>query len=265
MASPLFEIVFVRFFFAFLVLFPIALITKKLHFHKKDLPHLLLISLFFAGNVLLYVIGLQYTTSIASQLFYLLTPTFVIILSALFLHQKIEKKHLLSIVVGFAGGLLIIFRSSSSSVTQSLGNMKGNIVILIAVAIWSLYVVSSKKLSHKYSPLSIITFVSFITAILAFLFLSMEKQNIITAFTHAHFLTLVNLFLLVILNSIAFFFLYQWAIKLVKPFSVSLSTYLGLLSTAVLAIPLFGEQITPQLIISSLLIITSSYLTFRKG
>lgn len=259
-----FQIVFVRFFLAFLILLPIGVITKKLRFDKEDLPYLLLISLFFAGNVLFFVVGLQYTTSIASQLFYLLTPTLVIALSALFLQHKIEKKHLLSIGAGFAGGLLLITRSGNSTFVQSLGSMKGNVLILTAVCCWALYVTSSKKMSHKYSPLSLIIFVNFVTVLLAFIFLYFQGQDITTAFAHAQVLTITNLFLLTVLNSILFFFLYQWAIKLVKPFSVSLSSYIGVLATALLAIPLFGEKITPQLVASGLLIGLSSYLTFKK-
>lgn len=259
-----FQIVFVRFFLAFLILFPIGFFTRKLHFDTKDLPYLLLLSIFFAGNVLFFVVGLQYTTSIASQLFYLLTPTLVIALSALFLQHKIEKKHLLSIGAGFAGGILLITRSGNSTLVQSLGNMKGNVLILTAVCCWALYVTLSKKMSHKYSPLNLIILVNFVTSLLAFLFLIFQGQDIFTTITQAHPLIIINLFLLTVLNSILFFFLYQWAIKLVKPFSVSLSSYIGVLATALLAIPLFGEQITIQLVVSGLLIGISSYLTFKK-
>jgi drug/metabolite transporter (DMT)-like permease len=259
-----FQIVFIRFLLAFFILFPIALFTGKLSFDKKDFPYLLCISLLFAGNVLFFVVGLQYTTSIISQLFYLLTPALVIIFSFIFLRHNIEKRHLLSIGVGFAGGLLLIVRSGSTLLVQSLGNTKGNILILMAVCCWALYVTLSKKLSQKYTPLSLVVVVNGVTALLAFLLLSFRNQNIVVSLSRAHPIPLVNLICLVVLNSILFFFLYQWAIKLVKPFSVSLSSYLGVLASALLAVPLFGEKITLQLAVSGLLIGISSYLTFKK-
>ena len=259
-----FQIVFVRFFLAFLILLPTGVITKKLHFDKSDLLYLTFISLLFAGNILLFMVGLQYTTSIASQLLYLLTPAFVIVLSSFILKHRIEGKHVLSIVAGFSGGLLLVFRSDNAALSQSLGNMKGNIMILSAVICWSLYVTLSKKLSHKYSPLSLIVLVNFVTGALALLLMIFKREDIVSAFSHAHMLPIINLLLLVVFNSILFFFLYQWAIKLVKPFSVSLSSYIGTLVTATLAIPLFGEKITAQLVISGLLIGISSYLTFKK-
>lgn len=259
-----FQIVFVRFFLAFIILLPIGVITKKVSFDKKDLPYLVFVSLLFAGNVLLFMVGLQYTTSIASQLLYLLTPAFVIVLSSFILKHRIEGKHVLSIAAGFTGGLLLVFRSGNTALSQSLGNIEGNMMILVAVVCWSLYVTLSKKLSHKYSPLSLIVLVNFVTGILALLLMCFQGEDLISAFSHAHVLPIINLLLLVVFNSILFFFLYQWAIKLVKPFSVSLSSYIGTLVTALLAIPLFGEKITVQLVVSGLLIGISSYLTFKK-
>ena len=260
-----FQIAFTRFFFAFLVLLPVAFFKKQLRFHKKDFFLLLFSSLFFAGNIILFVIGLPHTSSIASQLFYLLTPTFVIILSFFLLRHKIEMKHILSIITGFIGGLILVIRGGNVAVlTASLGTTQGNILILSAVMCWSIHVVFSKKLSEKYTPLNLLVISSIVTSLISGIFLLTGKTNLIYLYTHASWPSVASLILLITLNSIVFFFLYQWAIKLVKPFSVSLSSYLSLLATAVIAIPLFGEKITVQLVISGLLIGVSSYLTFKK-
>jgi len=260
-----FQIAFTRFFFAFLILLPIAFIKKQLHFYKKDFFLILFTSLFFAGNIVFFVTGLSHTTSIASQLFYLLTPTFVIILSFFFFKHKIEMKHILSIVTGFLGGLILITRRGDKvDLTASLGTAEGNMLIITAVVCWSMYIILSKKLSEKYTPLNLLVMSSFVTSLISGIFLLFKQTNLIYLYTHASWPSIASLILLITLNSIVFFFLYQWAIKLVKPFSVSLSSYLSLLATAVIAIPLFGEKITVQLVISGLLIGVSSYLTFKK-
>lgn len=260
-----FQIAFTRFFFAFLILLPVAFFKKQLHFHKKDFFLLLFSSLFFAGNIILFVIGLPHTTSIASQLFYLLTPTFVIILSYFLLRHKIETKHIFSIITGFIGGLILVIRGGNVAIlTASLGTTQGNILILSAVMCWSIHVVLSKKLSEKYTPLNLLVISSIVTSFISGIFLLFKQTNLIYLYIHASWPSIVSLLLLITLNSILFFFLYQWAIKLVKPFSVSLSSYLSLLATAVIAIPLFAEKITAQLVVSGLLIGISSYLTFKK-
>jgi len=52
--------------------------------------------------------------------------------------------------------------------------------------------------------------------------------------------------------------------KQVKPFTASLSTYIGLLATALTAATFLHEQINAQLILSTLLLLISSYVSLKK-
>jgi len=258
------QIVFTRFFFSFIILFSIALFTKKLTFDKNDIPHIILASLLFSCNIFFFVFGLQYTTSIASQLMYLLTPTFVIILSHFFLNSSVTSKYVLSIITGLLGGIILIIGSNVSRLTNSLGTTLGNGIILGAVFSWSLYIIISKKLSKKYHPLSLIVANSAVVGSIAMILLFTQRIHIFSLYFKASPQVIISLLFLIIFNSVLFFFLYQWSIKLASPFAVSISTYLSPLAAGLLAVPLFGEQITLQLIISALLIGVSSYLTFKK-
>lgn len=261
--SPV-QVVFTRFFFTSLILFPIALFTKKLTFEKKDIPVVLLASLLFSGNIFLFVFGLQYTTSIASQLVYLLTPTFVIILTYLFFKSSISSKYFFSIFFGLFGGIILVSGNNLSQITNSLGTPLGNGMILGGVCSWSCYIIVSKRLSNKYNPLSLIVANSSVITIISALILYTQRIHIFSSYFSASSPALLSLLFLVIFNSILFFFLYQWAIKLASPFAVSLSTYLSPLAAGLLAIPLFGEKITIQLVMSAILIGISSYLTFKR-
>lgn len=260
--SPI-QIVFTRFFFASLILLPLAVATKNISFKKQDIGHIVFASLLFAINVIFYVIGLQNTTSIASQLMYLLTPAFIIMITFV-LGQSPTKKQILSIIMGFLGGLVLVGKNNSDGLIHSLGTTQGNIIVLIAVFSWALYAIVSKKLSSRYSPLSLLLVNSLMTGVIATVMLVFLRTNIINLYSHASPGSILSLFILIILNSVSFFFLFQWALKSASPFTVSLTTYLGPLAAATLAIPLFGEQITPQLIFSAILIGASSYLTLKK-
>jgi len=258
------QIVFTRFFFSFIILFSIALFTKKLTFDKNDIPHIILASLLFSCNIFFFVFVFHYTTSIASQLMYLLTPTFVIILSHFFLNSSVTSKYVLSIITGLLGGIILIIGSNVSRLTNSLGTTLGNGIILGAVFSWSLYIIISKKLSKKYHPLSLIVANSAVVGSIAMILLFTQRIHIFSLYFKASPQVIISLLFLIIFNSVLFFFLYQWSIKLASPFAVSISTYLSPLAAGLLAVPLFGEQITLQLIISALLIGVSSYLTFKK-
>jgi len=257
------EITFTRFFFALLILFPIALFHNKLRINGKDIVRILSASLLFSGNVFLFVFGLQYTTSVVSQLMYLLSPTLVIILSSIFLKTQIKRRYVISIIAGLLGGVILLTRSGSD-LAGSLGTPLGNGIILIGVCSWSTYVIVSKGLSGRYSPLTLLVANNVVASVIGIFILSVQHTNIMSHWTHASAGSLFSLSMLVMLNSILFFFLYQWGIKLASPFVVSMSAYLSPLAAALLAVPLFGEQITLHLVVSAILIGVSSYLTFRK-
>jgi drug/metabolite transporter (DMT)-like permease len=195
---------------------------------------------------------------------YLLTPTIVIILSALIFQSRIRSKHIISIVAGIIGGIILVSRNNGTDVIKSLGTAHGNLIILGAVFSWSLYVIVSKKLSVKYHPLGVIVVNNAVITVISLAVLLLLRIDILGAYSGVSAAGLGSLMSLAFLNSILFFFLLQWSIRLASPFAVSVSTYLSPLAAAITAVPLFGEQITLQLVLSAGLIILSSYLTFRK-
>jgi len=258
-----FEIVFTRFFFAFIILFPILLAKKGFRVYKKDFVRILFASLFFAGNIFLFIFGLQYTTSISSQLLYLLTPTLVIILSFFFLKTRVQIHHLISIITGLLGGVILIGRNTTSvELINSLGTAYGNLIVLGAVCSWAGYIMVTKKLSSLYSPLFLLACNCFVTAGLSVFFLLRQHNNIFSIYHGASLQAILSLIALITLNSIAFFFLFQWAIKRVSPFMASTTTYFGPLSAAFFGVLLLGEKITIPLITSAFFICISAFFTF---
>lgn len=259
------QIVFTRVFFTTIILFPIVFLTKRFTFKRKDIPHIIFASLLFSVNILFFIVGLQFTTSIVSQLMYLLVPTFVIALSHFFLKSPVKVKHIISIIIGAVGGIILLTGNNISHLSMSLGTTKGNVIILCGVIAWSIYLIVTKKFGGKYSTLSIVVVNNITVMIIAGIMLLIQRSPIFSSYSNASLPALLSLFCLVIFNSVVFFFLLQWSIKLVSPFAVSLSSYLGPLVAGLVAIPLFGETITVQLLMSAVFIGLSSYLTFRKG
>lgn len=260
--TPL-QIAFTRFFFAALILIPIAAKTGALRFERNKLPSLTFASFLFAGNILLFILGLPYTTTIASQLLYLLVPALVLMLSFVLLKQTIGKHHLLSLVAGGIGGSLIIF-PSTGSISSSLGTLQGNMTILLGVCSWASYMVVSKKISSKHNALGVLTLNSCMTALISGSLLAITGTMPFEKYMAASSIALSGLAFLIIVSSILFFFLYQWLINQVKPFTISMTTYLGVLSTALLAIPLLHESVSASLATSALLIFVSSYLALHN-
>ena len=72
-------------------------------------------------------------------------------------------------------------------------------------------------------------------------------------------LVIFSLLALAVVNSVIFFFLYQWSLQKASAFIVSSTTYISPLVTALFAIPFFGERLSVTLFISAASIFIGSY------
>lgn len=261
------QIVFVRFGLASLLVIPLLRYHYKSVSFKK-LMQTLPAGFLFSGNIFFMIIGLQYTTSIVSQLFYLLTPVFVSLVGYLLFREKISARRILSMVVCFAGSTLLILRSiGNSNLIHSIGTGRGNLLILCAVISWSLYVIYTKRISKQIEPtffLVINFFTALAISIIVLMVNNVSLLNTLLALSRSSYPVIVSLVFLGVINSVIFFFLYQWSLKHVSAFIVASTTYLSPLSAAVFAIPFFGERLSTVLLLSAASIFIGSYLILTE-
>jgi drug/metabolite transporter (DMT)-like permease len=262
-----YQILFIRFGLASILVTPLLIKNIK----KTTIEHLMLIipaGLLFSGNVFFFVVGVQYTTSIVSQLFFLLTPVIVSFVSYILFREKISIRRIISMIICFGGSSLLILRSiQGTNLIRSIGTFQGNIFILCAVTSWALYVVYTKRISKKIEP-SLFLVTNFITALLvsciSFFITKTSITSTILQFSQSSFPVIVSLLALATIKSVLFFFLYQWSLKQVSAFIVASTTYLSPLSAALFAIPFFGEQLNTTLLISAMTIFIGSYLILSE-
>ncbi|MBI4157745.1 EamA family transporter [Candidatus Woesebacteria bacterium] len=254
--------VFIRFSLALMILIPLTVRSGQYLVKKKDLLPVLATSFFWTLNVFGFIVGLQYTTAIMSQLVYLLVPLIVLLLSKFFSKEKILAAQIFGVVLGITGGLLILTGSLTGNpeeILHTFGSFKGNLVILLAAVSWSFYLFFSKKMTIKYSPLVMTTYSSLLTLLLAGpLFLKDLNLHQLPSDLGAD--GLVGILGLAFINSVGMLFLYQWGIKNSSAFAAASVGPLSPLVAALIAIPLFGEQLTPLLILSGATIFTGVYL-----
>jgi drug/metabolite transporter (DMT)-like permease len=262
-----YQILFVRFGVAVILIIPLLIQhLKKITFTQVKL--IIPAGLLFSGNVFFFVVGVQYTTSIVSQLFYLLTPVIVSLVGYFLFREKISIRRIISMVICFAGSLLLILRSlQGNNLIRSIGTFQGNLLILGAVVSWSLYVVYSKKVSKSIEP-SLFLVSNFIIALLissmVFILTKTSFTSTIIQLSHSSFPVMLSLIALGSINSVLFFFLYQWGIKHVSAFIAASVTYISPLSAALFAIPFFGEQLSVTLLISAASIFLGSYFILSE-
>lgn len=233
-----------RFIVAAIIFLPFFLSEKK-RFSRQDIWILFTRSLFFVGNAGIFSIAILYTTAIISQVLYSFVPGIVLVMSFFFLKERITKQRVIGLFIAVIGIGMLIEQSIVKTEVLTFGTLLGNVLTMLAVFSWSAYTIVSKKLTQTYSPV-VTTFASFVTIIVVLLFLlPIEYAIRPVQLQHIDMIGIGSILGLGVFSSAFMFFLTQLLIQKTSSFTTSLSQYLAPFASALIAIPLLGEKLTP--------------------
>lgn len=143
----------VRFGIAAVVIFLYAICTgRPLAVRKNQVHQLFILGLFFFVQLSLFYFGQNKTTASHATLIANVLPFFVMILAHYFIPgDTINLKKISGLVLGFAGVLLLFF----DNVALTGDALQGDLLILLAVLVWSCHVVYIKTIIDGFHPLQV--------------------------------------------------------------------------------------------------------------
>jgi drug/metabolite transporter (DMT)-like permease len=149
-------------------LFWILLFTQKTKpIARADYGRFFAAGLFgVAVNQLFFFHGLNLSSAFNAGIIMALNPMMVVILSALIMKEKLSFQGYTGIAIGAIGAILLTFSSGKLPGASPIGDL----YLLINALSYALYLVFSKPLLQKYSPIQVITYVFSIGLILLLLF-----------------------------------------------------------------------------------------------
>ncbi|MBC8151080.1 MAG: DMT family transporter [Bacteroidetes bacterium] len=147
-------------FFTVMLILRVLGVAKIERIARADFPRLILCGLSgVAINQLCFFNGLALTSPIHASLIMTVNPIFVLLISAIFLSNKITARKIAGICIGGTGaGLLLLFGGQASDV-ESGASWEGDLLVLINAFAYGVYLVAVKPLMSKYHPLTIISWV----------------------------------------------------------------------------------------------------------
>jgi|UPI00068E35CD drug/metabolite transporter (DMT)-like permease len=123
-----------------------------------DLARMFFAALFgVALNQYLFINGIAKTTPIDAAIIITLNPILVLLLSSLFLHDKITSSKIVGIIIGGFGAISLITYSGTVSFGQE--HLLGNILILGNATAYALYLVIVKPTMSKYGSITVMKWV----------------------------------------------------------------------------------------------------------
>jgi drug/metabolite transporter (DMT)-like permease len=251
-----FTLGFIRFYIASVLLLPFT--WRHLKVARKDITLLLLIS--FVGvpvHIGIFLAGLQYAPSINVPIIGSAGPIFIIIASTFLFHERQRKKVILGTLVSLAGVLMIILRPVIEHGFDSA--IIGNLFFLFSTFASIMHLFLLKKIMHAYSSLTI-TFWTFLIGSMFFLpMLLWEMSSPNFAFT-VNFHSVIGVLYGGLLSSGLSWLLLAFAVKQLAASEIGIFTYIDPIVTALVAMPLLGEQITFSYLLGTVMVFLGIFL-----
>ncbi len=131
--------------------------THRERVGKQDVWKLAVASMLgLVANQFVFLQGLRYTSPVDAAIITTCIPVLVLLISALFRKERITPFRLIGVIVGAAGALLVILYGGL--VHLGKGQLGGNLLILFSSCCYAGYLVWTKPLTQKYSPLTVMTY-----------------------------------------------------------------------------------------------------------
>jgi len=144
---PILQLIWARFFFHFLIIFPCVVFQYgRRVFHQAHPLKLLSPGLFLLGATGLFFVAIQYLPLADAIAILFFDAVIVVTLSSLVLGEQVPLRRWFACVVGFIA-ILIIVRPGGA------GFHWASLLVLVAALFWAMYFVSTRTMSGKVPPL----------------------------------------------------------------------------------------------------------------
>lgn len=153
--------------FASIAFWTVSLFMPKEKVEGKDM-----FILFVGGvsgmlmNQSLFAYGLGQTSSVDASIITTSGPLFAMILAAVILKEPITLKKAGGVLLGAAGAIFLVYSSTQLSSTNQDSALAGDLAILCAQLFYSFYLVITRPLATKYSPITMMKWMFLFAALI---------------------------------------------------------------------------------------------------
>jgi len=245
--------------FAAIVFWIVSLFTKKEKVARKDLGILAIGGLCgMLINQSLFAIGLGQTSSVDASIITTSGPLFAMVLAAIILKEPITVKKFGGVIVGGAGAVFLVYSSGQVSTGQGSA-ITGDICVLSAQMFYAFYLVITRPLSTRYSPITMMKWMFLVAAVID---LPLGYRHVMEAPMFAQHDILPFLLLSFTLVGATFitYLLIPLAQRRIRPTTISMYNNMQPLIASGVAIYMGMDRFTVDKLIAGILIFSGVYL-----
>jgi drug/metabolite transporter (DMT)-like permease len=261
---PPISLAFWRWTFVFLLLLPFTFFSLKKNFNviKKEYKQLFFLGLMGCGVCGAFPFLAGKTTSVTNMgIIYTSSPVFIIIISAIFFHEKVNFFRIIGLLSCLSGVFLIIIKADLN-LLFNLNFTIGDLWILAAAIGWALYSIYLFYWKSELSIFNRFTMISFFGAISLFPFYLMEE--IYFEKTNFNYSFLFWSLFAAISSSIIAFTLYTKTQQKLGASLTGFTLYIFTIYAAIYGFILFDESLETFHFIGTILVFIGVYLAKKN-
>lgn len=239
----------------------LSLFTPKQKIDSKDYFKFFIASVFgIALNMLTFFKGLEYTTPIHASVIMTVVPIVVLVLSALFLKERITGLKITGIVLGFTGAIVLSIYGKSAHSGDNI--LLGNFLVFVNAVSYSFYLILIKKLTKKYHPLVFIKWLFLFGFFLVLPFGYHELSEVVWISFSPYIL--LSVIFVIVGATFTTYLLNPIGLRHLKASTVSTFLYIQPVIAGIFAILMGSDTINSVKLIAAALIFIGVYMVTKK-
>ena len=245
---------------AAVVFWLIAAFMKPEKVERRDLMVIMLGGLMgFVVSQTLTAEALNYTSPVYFSLIATLTPVAVMLMAALFIGERITGLKFLGVLLGIAGAVLMVVMGQTSG--SGSNDLLGITLAILSVLTWAVYMIITRKVAQKYSPVTQMKYVFLVSAIVTvpLAWPELSEQRLYSAATFGWDGALEMAFI-VLMATVLGYFLIPYAMKYLSATTVSIYTNLQPMVASFVAIAIGQDRLTWDKPVAAILVLLSAYI-----
>ena len=252
-----------RMFFGFAVFWILSFFMVREKTAGRDLLFIMLGGFFgLVVTLVSFAVGIRFTSPVVWSLIAALGPIFVLLLAALFLKDPISLKKAIGVIIGISGAILVVLKGRSGGVFSS--SILGVCISLLCVTSYAAYIVITRKISAKYTPVTTMKWMFLVAFVLLSPFGIPELPSQRVFSSEVTLLPILQLGFSLIFASAVGYCLMPVALKRLKATTVSMYANLQPLVASTAAIISGQDAFTWDKPLALFLVITGVYIVTQS-
>lgn len=203
-------------------------------------------------------LGLQYITAGLERLILFLTPSFVLLISAVFLKRKVSTIEWTALGVSYLGIVLVFLHDLKFGGDQV---MLGSVLVLGAAIAYAMYLIQSGQLVMRLGSLRLVSYAMCVSSVACITqFFVLRPVSMLVQPHEVYWLSLVN----AIFCTVFPVFLTMFAVQRIGAATTSQAGMIGPVSTLFLGTFFLAEPVTGWQLAGTALVLTGMYLLSKK-